>query len=191
MNKTINEFFTKEYNNLISISKDYSKRYSYNLLEPDEIVSELYLYTIDNANRTSKLEELISITAATTNYKYDTKAMYYLINIIYRITHGRRTFAENCNRQNINIVFLPVLFSLETTSDEVMEYDHLSEKDVTNALELISGGTNWYKYQVWYDYYKNNMTYRQLSEKYKLSISPIFYMLKEFNKEIKTVLLQS
>lgn len=190
-NAVINTFFTQNYNKLVNISKDYSKKYQYNLLEPDEIVSELYLYTLNKIERQNKLEELICLTAATVNYAYSTKAMYYIINIIYRLTHGKRTFADNCNRKNINIVYFPVIFNLESVEDEIKEYDHFTREDVRDAAKSISVGENWYKYKIWTDYYENGMAYRELSEKYNLTISPLYYQIRDFNKQIRQELIKS
>ena len=186
----VNTFFSNNYSLLIKKCQDYVTVYNYNKLAPDELVSELLLYSLQDAHRTSKLAQLIQLSAATLNklYNYNTKALYYISKILYNIVHGHRSFSNNSNKDSKNIIF-DYNANVETIGIDIedIEYVETEEYDVEKiALKYAHDENNWWKFRLWSDYYLGKMTYRQLSIKYKLTISPIFSAVKNFNEIIKS-----
>lgn len=191
-NNAINFFFINNYNKLIIISKDYSKRYDYNLLEPDEIISELYLYTLQSIQRQNKLEQLILLSAATINYpNYDSKAIFYIIKMIFNVTKGKRLILEtNMNKSPFtykNVALTDDLVYEENDKDEFNNYDYTLDEIYQIAKEL-GVGEQWWQYKCWYCYYHDRMTYKQIASKYHLSTTPVFQAIKLFNTIIKNKL---
>jgi hypothetical protein len=187
----INKFFSNNYSLLIKKCQDYALVYNYKLLQPDELVSELYLFTLSDHKRTSKLAELIQLTAETLNrlYAYNVKALYYISKILYNIVHGHRSFDNNANK-NTKVIKIECHNDIETIGEDILveEYVEFEEYDVDRIYEIANRhahGENWWKYRLWTDHYKYKMTFKQLSEKYKLTQSPIFAAVKDFTKIIK------
>lgn len=178
-------FFNDNYQTLLGISTDYSSRYQYNLMQPDEIVSELYLYTLGKPSREDKLASLIQMSAATINYMFNSKAYYYITHIIYRLTSGKRTFENNCNINKLEIDYYPTIFNVTDDPHEIKETDYYGVEDIIELAKELSVGDDWYKYKIWHDYYVARFSYKELSVKYQLSISPIFSMVQDFNEKIR------
>lgn len=184
----INNFFEQNYYVLVQKCRDYSRVYHYTELAPDELISELYLYTLNSANRTNKLTELIELSAATLSkvYIYSNQAFYYISRILYNITHGQRNFNESCNKPTMFLTFEQNMEDIEIPDDEYQETPDYSDASIIYAKALeLSTGDNWYKYVVWYDYYHEKMTYKELSNKYRLTITPLFYIVRDYNSLIK------
>lgn len=182
-NDIINNFFNENYNTLIKICNDYINRYDYKKLSPDEIISELLLFTINNENRKNKLELLISLSATTSQYTFNTQAMYYIINIIYKLTCSHRTFNNNCNINKLIISYQNDLsYKMADEIQEIYDVDYLKLQEIYTIAKNVSDvDNNWWKYKVWSDYYISKMNYKQLSAKYNLTISPLFRIVKSFN----------
>jgi len=184
----INHFFADNYAVLVQKCKDYSHVYNYNELQPDELISELYIYTLESAQRTSKLHELIELSAATLSkmYNYSSKAFYYISRILYNVTHGQRSFSDSCNRPQKILTFEQDMEKYDIPEEDYEDAFDYNDASViyTKALEL-STGDNWWKYKIWLDYYKDKMTYKELSLKYKLTITPLFYAVRDYNNLIK------
>lgn len=184
----INAFFSNNYQLLVQKCRDYSLVYNYRKLAPDELISELYLYTLNNINRTNKLTKLIELSAATLSkiYNYNSQAFYYIARILYNITHGHRHFDDNCNKVAMHLTYEQSMENLEIPDISYEELPDYSDADVIYAKALeLSQGENWYKYVVWNDYYNSKMTYKQLSNKYHLTITPLFYIVQDYNNLIK------
>lgn len=188
----INNFFNNNYYMLIQKCKDYSRVYNYKELEPEELVSELLIYTLNNTNRTNKLQQLIQLSAATLSkaYNYSSQAFYYIARILYNITHGHRSFDNNLNKPYISKIKLIFEDNIERREiEDFHDINNYYDIDITviykKALELSVINNNWWKYKVWYDYYNNKLTYKKLSQKYKLSITPLFSIVHSYNDLLK------
>jgi hypothetical protein len=69
-------------------------------------------------------------------------------------------------------------FEKETSVRELLTYEDLL--DIASEL-----GKNNYKYTVWYNYYVMRMNYSELKDKYKLTITPLWHIVNDFNSEMK------
>ena len=183
----IDHFFKDNYQILTKKCQDYASVYNYKLLQPDEILSELYLFTLSDQRRINKLAELIQLTAYTLNktYNYNIKALYYISRILYNVIHGHRSFTNNSNKinHNIKIEYNADVESIgEDISDE--EYQEILEYDIEKIALNHAHGDNWWQYRLFFDHYINHMTFKELSIKYNLTISPIFSAVKNFKSII-------
>jgi hypothetical protein len=184
----VNLFFQDNYDLLLKKSQDYSRTYNYTELQPDEIVSELYLFTISNAKRTSKLEELILLSAATMNkiYRYSSIAMYYISRILFNITKDHRTF-DNTSKPKVKYISEICDEQLDEPYEDQQDYC-LPEEIFEIAKRLSITDDNWWKYAIWYSKYHDKLTYAEMSKKYGLTITPLWTAIQSYNKQIRKVI---
>lgn len=195
MSPEINKFFGDNHQLLTSFVTEYSNVYNYNQLNSDEFIADLLIFTYNKESRIDKLLRLINTTAKTisTVYKYSTEAVYYLKTIIWRTVKAHRTFENNMNRKKLELIYLPYLEDtiIDNVTDEIHESDYFKEGDVfKKAKQLSKQKDNWWKYEIWQDKYIDKMTYKELAEKYDLTTTPIFYIIREYNQQIKVELLK-
>ena len=189
----INNFFTEHYNLLLQKSKDYVRVYNYKRLQPEEILSELYLFTLKDQKRTNKLQELIMLSAITLNkmYKYSNLAMYYISRILYNVIHGHRDFTNNNNKFNekkeLKLVYQEI-FNEEIPEEDQEETREYNVEDIYAAAEKIGIGEQWYLYEIWKQKYIYHKTYKQISEYFHLGTTPVFSAVRQFNILIKSEL---
>jgi hypothetical protein len=126
----INHFFQNNYHRLHELCLDYSQRYQYDLMSPEDMVSGYYMHVFENENRIHKLAVLISITANTNMWFYENKAWFYIARIYYRLTQGNRTFEKNGNPDKLDLVFTDKLFPTQSLESEIGRFDHLSLDDI-------------------------------------------------------------
>ena len=131
------------------------------------------------------------LSAATIQYIYNSKSFYYIIRIIYNITHGNRSPYNNFNKPKMKIDCVSMEFLEDKIIEEDNEKDNVKKynlNDIYAAAKNLGNNGNWWKWKVWCDYYQNKMTYKQISQKYRLSVTPIFQAVKESNAELSQVL---
>lgn len=185
----INNFFSNNYQRLVEMSTEYCHKYQYHLMQPKDIISEYYIHVLEKDSRVEKLIKLIQTTATTNVYKHNNQAFFHISVILWRLTQGKRTFNNDCNTDKLDITYCEEVFPIETHNDEISTTDYFGLEDVISAAEKLSKDEDWYKYKVWYDYYVLKFSYAELSQKYKLSTSPLFVMVQQYNQKIKKYLL--
>ena len=180
--EVINNFFQQNYNILLQKCQDYVRVYNYRHLEPDEIVSELYLFTLTDNKRTNKLSELIMLSAITLNkmYKYSTLAHYYISRILYNVIHGHRTFDNKYSEaKQLQIVYCQEIIN-EIQQEDYEESNIYTVENIYDTAQKIGTGDLWWKYVLWQAKFIEGKTYKQIGETYKLSTSPVFNGIKDF-----------
>ena len=189
--EVINAFFTENYSILLQKCKDYVKIYNYHLLEPDEIVSELYLHILKTNKRTNKISELIMLSAVTLSqmFKYSNLAMYYISKILYVTISAHRTFDQQYYKtKKLKLIYCEDI-QIEIAEEEYKETE-INIKDINKIVERFGTGENWWKAELWKQKYFENKTYKQIGEYYRLNTTPVFNGVKDFNLLIKGELLK-
>jgi hypothetical protein len=194
----IDNFFSENYKTLLLKSKEYCKIYKTNVLDFDELISDIYISTLENVIRTKKLTQLILLSAATLNYNYNNKAFYHILKTIY--THAKSNTNINDRKKRLKIVYCSTLYennennnNISNDSNDNLITDLINMfnfEDVYKiALQLSYINNNYWKYKLWKDYYIGKQTYTKLSEHYNITRKAIFLIVKDYNKLIKTELL--
>jgi len=190
----IDNFFSKNYELLLKISKDYCRTYKYTRMQVDELISELYLHIIFSADRQKKISELIKISAATVNYIYDNKAMYYLIDIIWKRSKMNMGFHL---KKQIKLLYVNdyniIKNHNDDDSDDSLNIQHIFElSEIEEIIEHISHiDNNYWKAELWRMHYIYKLTYKEMSEKTRIKISPLFTAIHNFNNQVIKELLKN
>jgi len=190
-NEVINSFFTDNYQILLQKCCEYARVYNYRQLEPDEIISELYLYTLNDKKRTNKLQELIALSAVTISkvFKYSNLAMYYIARILFNVTHGHRTFDKKYyQNKKLKIIYCETLRDIQ---QEEIQTNNYNVEDIYKVAEQLGTGENWWKYVLWREKYINNKTYKEISMAYRLNTTPVFNGVRDFSSLIKKEIVKN
>lgn len=69
-------------------------------------------------------------------------------------------------------------------------FNLLSFQDILNANQQIKNTEHYWMTEIWNDYYIHKMTYKELTQKYPLTTTPLFFIIKNYNKILKIYLIK-
>lgn len=173
--KIINEFFNANYSYLIMISKRYLKRYNFKSYTSDEMLSDFYIHILSNDKRICKYEKVIK----------EGDGLRYLISSIKKKSYSHKKFIDDFPQQK-KMFYTDYEFTDIEDKQEIEEEFYLTMEDIIKIAEGISKrDNNYWKFEYWKDYYLSGYTYKRLSEKYGLTISPIWGIVHNYNELMK------
>jgi hypothetical protein len=171
----INQFFNSNYSYLLMISNKYLKRYNFKSYKSDEMLSDFYIHILANEKRIMKYEKVIR----------EGNGLRYLISSIKKKSYMHKKFIDDAPHQK-QMFYTDYEFTDVEDKEEINEEFYLTLEDIIKVGEDISKrDNNYWKFEYWKDYYLSGYTYKMLSEKYDLTISPIWGIVHKYNDLMK------
>jgi len=172
--KILDDFFIENYDNMKKFVKSYMFIYNYRLQSVNDFIAEYYIFIKNKENRLKFYTKIIE-SGRGKNYLYST-----MMRTIEKYT----TFTNNCNK--IKDILLNYYNFYDDTEIKIEEYDLDIDIEHDSVLNISLKLKDKYpsNYFAWYDKRIMLMTYKRMSVKYNLTITPLRQMVIKFDKLI-------
>lgn len=128
-------------------------------------------------------------------YKTTGSSYSYLSAVVKNEIH-RSVMIERKYKNNVELTGLNVPVEFEEFDfkkydrNDVKDFlNNITVEDVINVNNMLLNTDKYWMQSVWKSYYYEKLTYRELSERYKLTTTPLFQVVKKYNSILKKNLI--
>jgi hypothetical protein len=155
-------------------------KYNYKIMSDKDFLNDFIIFVYKNEKRIDFYDGLVK----------KNEIRKYINFLFYKKIKSYQIFT--CSPQGKKYKMIEITRNYESEffenliyNEDENIYDVITIETVLNFLKTIKNDDNYYKYDAWYNYYINKLTYQQLKSKYKLSIYPIWHMVQDINNSIR------
>jgi hypothetical protein len=177
---TFLNYIAVNYDNIARYTQTMMFKYHYKLMPDKDFLNEFIVFVYKNEKRIDFYDGLVK----------NDEIKKYLNYLFYKKIKSYQVFENNNKSKNYKMLELTNNYESEFFENLIYDdaeniYDAITIDTVLNFLKTIKNDDNYYKFEVWHNYYINKFSYQELTEKYKLSIWPIWQMVQDINNSIR------